>query len=285
MQDTPIYVSHYGHVRFGDLQCAAVVLETGERGYVWPALAADFGLHETHRGEYVALLLAEIAPGILVDMDDGPDAIVLPTGQETMFFPAGLLGKVAATVVEATISGKIKKASDRLIANCIRVLRTVIETGETELIDEATGHDLYRAPDELLKRITNLLSETCPGGHGRGNRDYDKALFPVVFEPREGHVKLIQPFLIEEITLRWVYGVALPQALLRDLRDGKGVSPQHRLWLCEQGRSHVEAQFVAVTAIARRATDRRDFERRCQAAFGWTPAQCAAAVQTPAEAA
>ena len=44
MNTTVFTASHYGVVRFGDLQCEAVVLKGGERGYVRRQLAKLLGM-------------------------------------------------------------------------------------------------------------------------------------------------------------------------------------------------------------------------------------------------
>lgn len=65
MNATVLTASHYGVVRFGDLQCEAVVLKGGERGYVRRQLAKLLGFHETHKGGRFARFLADFAPNSL----------------------------------------------------------------------------------------------------------------------------------------------------------------------------------------------------------------------------
>ena len=45
MNASVLTASHYGVVRFGDMQCEAVVLKGGERGYVRRQLAKLLGFH------------------------------------------------------------------------------------------------------------------------------------------------------------------------------------------------------------------------------------------------
>ena len=59
MNTTVFTASHYGVVRFGDLQCEAVVLKGGERGYVRRQLDKLLGFHETHKGGRFARFLAD----------------------------------------------------------------------------------------------------------------------------------------------------------------------------------------------------------------------------------
>ena len=46
MNTSVLTASHYGVVHFGDLDCEAVVLTNGERGYVQRQLARALGLRE-----------------------------------------------------------------------------------------------------------------------------------------------------------------------------------------------------------------------------------------------
>jgi hypothetical protein len=94
MNTTVLTASHYGVVRFGDLQCEAVVLKGGERGYVRRQLAKLLGFHETHKGGRFARFLADFAP------------ILLPSGRQAQFFPAGIIADVASAVVSAARAGK-----------------------------------------------------------------------------------------------------------------------------------------------------------------------------------
>jgi hypothetical protein len=66
MNTSILTASHYGVVHFGDLDCEAVVLTTGERGYVRKELAKLLGFHESHKGgRFTPDFLAEIAPNSL----------------------------------------------------------------------------------------------------------------------------------------------------------------------------------------------------------------------------
>jgi len=57
--------SHYGVVHFGNLDCEAVVLTTGERGYVRRQLMKLLGFSERQKGARFAVFLQEIAPNSL----------------------------------------------------------------------------------------------------------------------------------------------------------------------------------------------------------------------------
>ena len=90
-----------GVVRFGDLECDAVVLLGGERGYVRRELAKLLGIHQNNEGRRFSRLLAEIAPNTQTLQEKIGSPILLPSGQKAQFFPAGIIPEVATGVVSA----------------------------------------------------------------------------------------------------------------------------------------------------------------------------------------
>ncbi len=139
-------VSHYGVVRFGDLECEAVVLQGGERGYVQHRLSGVLGIHEKHPSDRFRRLLAEFAPQSLITWEIGASPIVLPDGKQAWFLPAGFLPEIASGVLEATLFGTLNKARAGLVPRCLKIMNALAATGELSFIDAATG---YQAPDAL----------------------------------------------------------------------------------------------------------------------------------------
>ena len=91
MNTSILTASHYGVVRFGDLECEAVVLKGGERGYVRRQLAKLLGFHEGHKGGRFARFLTDFAPNSLSELEKTREPILLPSGRQTQFFPAGII--------------------------------------------------------------------------------------------------------------------------------------------------------------------------------------------------
>ena len=120
MNTTVLTASHYGVVRFGDLQCEAVVLKGGERGYVRRQLAKLLGFHETHKGGRFARFLADFAPNSLSALEKTREPILLPSGRQAQFFPAGIIADVASAVVSAAINGTLHKARQGIVPNCMK---------------------------------------------------------------------------------------------------------------------------------------------------------------------
>ena len=145
-------------------------------------------------------------------------------------------------------------------------MRSLATTGEVALIDEATGFQHHRAPDALQELISKLLRQSSSSWERRFHPDYYRALYRLFNWRYQGHEQN-PPHVIGQITLRWVYGPVLPEELLGEIRNRKGISQKHHQWLSEQGLAHLESQIHAVTAIARSSMSYPDFKRRCEAAF------------------
>lgn len=267
MNASMLTASHYGVVHFGDLACEAVVLTTGERGYVQRQLARALGLREKSPGTQIGALIREFAAKSLSEFEKkGYAKVRLPSGQTGTFFPVGIVGDVALGVIDAALLGHLHPKRQHLIPNCRKILSALATTGEVALIDEATGYQHHRAPDALQELINKLLRQSCASWERRFHPDYYRALYRLFNWRYQGHDQN-PPHVIGQITLRWVYGTVLPEDLLGEIRNRKGISQKHHQWLSEQGLAHLESQIHAVTAIARSSMNYRDFARRCEAAF------------------
>ena len=258
--------SHYGVVRFGDLQCEAVVLNGGERGYVRRQLMKLLGFAERQRGDRFAGFLREIAPNSLSLLNKQEATILLPSGQKAQFFPSGIIADVASAVVNAAIDGTLHKARRGIVPNCMKIMHALATTGEVALIDEATGYQFHRAPDALQDLIAKLLRQSSGSWERRFHADYYRAIYRLFGWKYQGHAQN-PPHVLGQITQRWVYGPVLPEELLDEIRSRKRISDKHHQWLTDKGLTRLEQQIHSVTAIARCSTNYRDFSRRCEAAF------------------
>jgi P63C domain len=271
--------SHYGIVRFGDLECEAVVLSDGSRGYVQRQLARALGLREKSPGTQIGALIREFSAKSLSSFEKkGYAKVRLPSGQTGTFFPAGIVGDVALGIIDAALLGSLHPKRQHLIPNCRKILSALTITGETALIDEATGFQFHRAPDALQELISKLLRQSCASWERRFHPDYYRAIYRLFGWKYHGHDQN-PPHVVGQITLRWVYGPVLPEDLLGEIRNRKGISHKHHQWLSEQGLARLETQIHAVTAIARSSTCYRDFSHRCEAAFAGGSLQLALLVE------
>ncbi|WP_440109334.1 P63C domain-containing protein [Acidovorax sp. BL-A-41-H1] len=266
MSASTLSASHCGVVHFGDLDCEAVVLTTGERGYVRKQVAKLLGVHENNTGHRFRQILADFSPKSLSELDKFESPISLPSGRRAQFFPAGVITQIASGVIDAALDHTLHRARRKLVPNCMKIMRALATTGEVALIDEATGYQHHRAPDALQELISKLLRQSCASWERRFHPDYYRALYRLFNWRYQGHEQN-PPHVIGQITLRWVYGPVLPEDLLGEIRNRKGISQKHHQWLSEQGLAHLESQIHAVTAIARSSMNYRDFARRCEAAF------------------
>ena len=266
MNASTLSASHCGVVHFGDLDCEAVVLTTGERGYVRKQVAKLLGVHENNTGHRFRQILADFSPKSLSEMDKFQSPILLPSGRRAQFFPAGVITQIASGVIDAALDHTLHRARRKLVPNCMKIMRSLATTGEVALIDEATGYQHHRAPDALQELISKLLRQSCASWERRFHPDYYRALYRLFNWRYQSHEQN-PPHVIGQITLRWVYGPVLPEDLLGEIRNRKGISQKHHQWLSDQGLAHLESQIHAVTAIARSSMNYPDFKRRCEAAF------------------
>ena len=273
MNASPHTASHYGVVHFGDLDCEAVVLTTGERGYIQRQLARALGLREKSPGTQIGALIEEFSAKSLSEFEKkGYARVRLPSGQTGTFFPAGIVGDVALGVIDAALRGQLHPKRQRLIPNCRKILSALTTTGEVALIDEATGYQYHRAPDALQELIAKLLRQSCASWERRFQPDYYRAIYRLFGWKYNGHEQN-PPHVVGQITHRWVYGPVLPVEMIEEIRARKSLSQRHHQWLSEQGLARLESQIHAVTAIARSSVSYPDFKRRCDAAFEGTPLQ------------
>jgi hypothetical protein len=211
--------------------------------------------------------VAEIAPNALVQLEKSRLPILLPSGRQGHFFPAGIIPDVAAGVVSAAIDGTLHKARLGVVPNCLKIMRALATTGEVALIDEATGYQYHRAPDALQEIIAKLLRQSCAAWERRFHPDYYRALYRLFGWEYRGHAQN-PPHVVAQITLRWVYEPVLPVELIEAIRSRKALSEKHHQWLADPGLARLESQIHAVTAVARSSLSYRDFTSRCEAAFG-----------------
>ena len=177
MTSSILTASHFGTVHFGDLDCDAVVLNTGERGYVRKQVAKALGVHENNTGHRFRQILAEYAPNALSELEKFESPISLPSGRRAQFFPAGVITKIASGVIDAALNTTLHRARQRLVPNCLKIMKALAITGEVALIDEATGYQYHRAPDALQELISKLLRQSCSSWERRFHPDYYRAIY------------------------------------------------------------------------------------------------------------
>ena len=272
MNSSILTASHFGTVHFGDLDCDAVVLNSGERGYVRKQVAKALGVHENNTGHRFRQILADYAPNALSELEKFESPISLPSGRRAQFFPAGVITQIASGVIDAALNKSLHRARQRLVPNCLQIMKALAMTGEVALIDEATGYQYHRAPDALQELISKLLRQSCASWERRFQPDYYRAIYRLFGWKYNGHEQN-PPHVVGQITHRWVYGPVLPVEMIEEIRARKSLSQRHHQWLSEQGLARLESQIHAVTAIARSSVSYPDFKRRCDAAFEGTPLQ------------
>lgn len=264
--ETPlIKVTHYGTVHFGDdVECEAVVLATGERGFNRRQVMQVIGLHKNSESHQFRSLLAEIAPNALTLLDKKESRVIMPSGQKANFVPCDVIPAFAAGVVRQALSGKLHAKRQSLIEPCLAIQESLAIIGITSLIDEATGYQYHRAPDALQDLFDRLIRQTAADWERRFHPDFYEAiyrLFGWTYNPAKP-----KPFIVGKITLQWVYEPVFPPEILVEVKDRQDGEKMHQ-WLETGGLTLLEKQRDAVMMIARSSVDYKDFDNRCATAF------------------
>jgi hypothetical protein len=259
-------VEYYGTIGIGDLSFEAVVLEDGTRGYIqkqlMPAIGIKFGRGSQGRG-----FLERFAPNYLLEWKktDVVKAVRMPHGGKANIFRVGILTEIVSNVVDAALDGKLHHQHRHVLGPCRAIYKALAHTGETALIDEATGYQHHREPDALQELFARLIRSSCATWERRFAPDYYDALFRLFGWCYRGDRR--KPSIIGQITLQWVYEVAFPTEIVREIKERRASAKLHQ-WLTEEGGLPLlEKQRGAVTMIARSSVDFPDFNDRCGVAF------------------
>ena len=259
--------THYGAIKFGDMQIECAVLPDGSRHYVQRALHKALGFANTS-GSRFANFMAKFAPNALNKMGEteSPILAILPDGYRAKLYRSGILTEVASGVVDAALDGNLSEKHAHLLGPCRAIYKALARTGEEALIDEATGYQYHREPNALQDLFTKLILKTAPDWERRFQPDYYRAVCKLFgFPYGEKHRPL--PGVIGQITLRWVYGAVFPPEIVEEIRTRKKSEKLHQ-WLTADGLRLLDQQIKFITMLAETSTDPRDFEARCIARWG-----------------
>jgi len=259
-------VTHYGTVHFGaDVECEAVVLANGERGFNRRQAMQVIGLHKDGKVDRFRSFLAEIAPNALTLLDKKGCPVVMPSGQKANFVPCDVITDFAAGVIRQAVTGKLHPQRQAMIEPCLAIQYSLSKVGIASLIDEATGYQYHRAPDALQDLFAKLLRESASDWERRFHPDFYEAIYGL-FGWRYNPVKP-KPFIVGKITLEWVYEPVFPPAILVEIKERQGSDKMHQWLTVDGGLRLMEKQKDAVMMIARSSTDYADFANRCAIAF------------------
>ena len=261
-----IKVTHYGTVHFGaDVECEALVLENGERGFNRRQVMQVVGLHKNSESNQFRSFLAEIAPNALILLNKKGSPVIMPSGQKATFVPCDVIPDFASGVIHQAIDGTLHQKRRGLIAPCLKIQDSLAKVGISALIDEATGYQYHRAPDALQDLFARLIRNTAADWERRFHPDFYQAIYRLFgwqYNPAKP-----KPCIIGKITLQWVYEPVFPPEILIEIKERQGSDKMHQWLTTEGGLKLLEQQRDAVMMIARSSADHQDFEARCSVAF------------------
>ena len=259
-------VTHYGTLRIADLSIDCVVLADETRGYVQRQLAQVIGFTQERPGIQFRRFLSDIAPNAMKLLENTSHTrIQIPSGAIANFAPAGILTDIVGGVIDAALDGKLHHKQRHIVPVCSTIYKALAKTGESALIDEATGYQYHRAPDALQDLFARLIRNTAADWERRFHPDFYEAvyrLFKWTYDPSRP-----KPHIIGRITLQWVYEPVFPPEILIEIKERQGSEKMHQWLTAEGGLQLMEKQRDAVMMIARSSADPKDFEARCRIAF------------------
>lgn len=260
-----VKVTHCGTIHFGaDVECEALVLENGERGFNRRQVMQVIGFHKDSKADRFRRFLTEIAPNALTLFEKKGLQVVMPSGQKAYFIPCDVIPEFASGVIHQALDGTLHPQRRMLIAPCLKIQDALAKVGIASLIDEATGYQYHRAPDHLQILFATLLRQTAADWERRFHPEYYEALYRLFGWTYTGAAH--KPHVIGRITLECVYEQVFPTEILLEIKERQAGEKLHQ-WLEDGGIRLVEKQISAVTMVARSSCDYRDFSSRCTFAF------------------
>lgn len=259
-------VTHYGKVHFGDVECEAVVLDDGTRGFVQRQLMQAIGFKGNGQLPRFHAFLAETSPNTLILLEKAGSPVIIPGHGRAHFVPHEIVPEICDAVIGSALDGTLHAQRKHLIAPCRKIQSALSRVGIIALIDEATGYQYTREPDALQKLLSRMLRDEFSPWERRFSEEYYRSLFKMLnweYRPNAGGYHPI----IGQITLRWVYEIVYPLQIVSELKSRAKHEKLHQ-WLNEQDAVPLlKKQESAVMAIANSSAGLQDFEMRCSAAF------------------
>lgn len=265
--ETPLVkVTHYGTVHFGaDVECEAVVLADGRRGFNRRQLVETVGFNKNVSASRFSHFLAEIAPNALKVYEETSSSVSMPNGAKATFIACDVIPELASEVIRQAIAGTLSQQRRFLIEPCLAIQYSLSKLGIAALIDEATGYQYHRAPDYLQNLFDKLIRESASDWERRFHPDFYEAIYGLFgwqYNPAKP-----KPFIVGKITLEWVYEPVFPPEILVEIKERQGSDKMHQWLTKEGGLQLMEKQRDAVMMIARSSIDYADFANRCAIAF------------------
>lgn len=261
-----VKVTHYGTVHFGsDVECEAVVLTDGRRGFNRRQLVELAGFRKNVTVPQFSRFLAEISPNALKIFEETSSPVSMPNGATAAFISCDVVPELASGVIRHAIHGTLHPQRKTLIGPCLAIQESLAKVGIASLIDEATGYQYHRAPDALQDLFDRLIRQTAADWERRFHPDFYEAIYRL-FGWTYNSAKP-KPFIIGKITLEWVYEPVFPAEILVEIKDRQGSDKMHQWLTVDGGLRLLEKQKDAVMMIARSSFDYKDFYNRCATAF------------------
>jgi len=259
-------VIHSGPVRFGDVECEAVVLDNGARGFIQRQMMKAVGFSEKKQSSRFLIFLAELSPKALIIMQNTGCQVVNPGHGNANFVSYEIVPEICDAVIDAALDGVLHPQRRHLIAPCRKIQAALSRVGIVALIDEATGYQYRRESSALQDLFAKLIREHVSDWQRRFSPDFYEAIFALYGWKYQGHAHGI-PAIVGKITLRYVYEAIFPAAIVAEIKARQKSERLHQWLTNEGGLPLLEKQINALIVIAKTSFSPDDFFARCEAVF------------------
>jgi len=190
--------------------------------------------------------MAELAGEIGLDWQDGKGGI-------SPLLVRVAKGRLGGTWIHSELAVEFARwLSPKFARSCDRHIKAMIRSQSITYSD-----------DQIVAMLTLLDAATW---EKRFADPFYKALGRLTGMPFTGHASGTPP-LFGKITAEWVYGVALPKAVYETAKSRCRAGEKIHQYLADEALRAVEAQLIAITALANGCLDYQDFVSRCTAAY------------------
>lgn len=190
--------------------------------------------------------MAELAGEIGIEWQDGK-------GEISPLLVKVAKGRLGGTWIHSELAVEFARwLSPKFARACDRHIKAMIRSQSITYSDE-----------QIVAMLTLTDATTW---EKRFADPFYRALGRLTSMPFTGHASGTPP-LFGKITAEWVYGVALPKPVYEAAKSRCRAGEKIHQYLADDALRAVEAQLIAITALANGCVDYQDFVSRCTAAY------------------
>lgn len=266
--------THYGKLKFGDVEVDCAVLEDGRSIITETSLFNLFGMKRkgrvkikgTENGESPKFLMSKsLQEHIPSDLRGGTASfdIYMPRGGKAYAYDANTVTQILKAYYNANKAGSLHPNQIPIALTAEVILMALADTGLVALIHESTGFQKDREMDALQQLFSKFIAKELQPWVRR---------FPVAFFDHMKRMYGLQemkktPSFVGHLINRWIYAELSPE-IHEELKrlnpvteSGHRKHCHHQLLTQDIGCPALDRQILKVTTLMSASEDKEDFER------------------------